>query len=431
MAEVKKVWNAEGNRLYLGHPSQEFEKLENAIYKVDVDSFGRLYLFKNSDKFTFDYKLYGLETALVDRVVKTYNATPHGNLGILLNGLKGTGKTVSSKIMANNLNQPIILVEKRLDGVHQFLNSIPQNITIFIDEYEKVFGESSEMLTIMDGASNSTHRRVFLFTTNNLYVDSNLIQRPGRIRYMKKFQDLKPSVVEEIIDDVLEYPEFKQDCVDFICNLETITVDIVKAILSEVNIHNESPSEFEAIFNVKKIKGKFNVQMRDEDGTLVELASNVKVYPKPMFTESNVGSYFEVDHQRIGVVSRVVNFSTIEIEPLEGDKGEKLGFDEPILIKVEDADSINYTYAYDDSFGVGFGTNNMKKKTKEMSNFAKNIIKQIYNDDDEDIFEDTAEPVVKSRSVSKEKSLEPIYVDIPDFNVSYSSGEISSSSLDG
>jgi hypothetical protein len=433
MAEVKKVWNAEGSRLYLGYPSEEFEKLEHAIYKVGQDQFGRLYLSKNSDKFTFDYKLYGLETALVNRVIKTYNATPHGNLGILLNGLKGTGKTVSSKIMANSLNQPIILVEQRLDGIHQFLNSIPQNITIFIDEYEKVFGESSEMLTIMDGASNSTFRRVFLFTTNNLYVDQNLIQRPGRIRYMKKFEDLKPSVVEEIIDDVLEYPEFKQACVDFICNLETITVDIVKAILGEVNIHQESPSEFEAIFNVKKIKGKFNVKMRDEDGTLVELASNVKVYPKPIYNEGHVGYHFEVDNQSIGRISRVINFSTVEIEPFEGENGKKLGFDEPILIKVEDADTINYSYAYDDGFGVGFGTGGMKKSTKEMSELAKNIIKQIYNDgeENEDVFSDTAEPVVrsKSRSLSGEKlsvgSIEPVAYEIPDFKFE---GDVSESS---
>ena len=338
--------------------------------------------------------------------------------------------------MANSLNQPIILVEQKLDGIHQFLNSIPQNITIFIDEYGKVFGESSEMLTIMDGASNSTFRRVFLFTTNNLYVDQNLIQRPGRIRYMKKFEDLKPSVVEEIIDDVLEYPEFKQDCIEFICNLETITVDIVKAILGEVNIHQEAPSEFEAIFNVKKIKGKFNVQMRDEDGRLVELASNVKVYPKPMYNEGHVGYWLEIDNQRIGQISRVINYSTIEIEPLEGENGKKLGFDEPILIKVGDADTINYSYAYDDDFGVGFGTSGMKKSSKEMSDFAKNIIKKI-NQDDEDIFGDTAEPLVKlqSKSVGERVSLgaiESVAYEMPEFKnsggfLSESTGESSGS----
>jgi len=91
MAEVRKVWNADGNSLYLGYPSQEFEKLENVIYKVSLDMFERPYLSKVADNFTFDYKLYGLETDFINRVIKTYNATDNGNLGILLNGLKGTG----------------------------------------------------------------------------------------------------------------------------------------------------------------------------------------------------------------------------------------------------------------------------------------------------------------------------------------------------
>jgi hypothetical protein len=84
------------------------------------------------------------------------------------------------------------------------------------------------------------------------------------------------------------------------------------------------------------------------------------------------------------MISRIINFSTIEVEPFEGEKGKKLGFDEPILIRVEDADTINYSYAYSEDFGVGFGTGGMKKTSKEMSDFAKNIINKINNDDDED-----------------------------------------------
>ena len=55
MADVKKVWNAEGKRLYLAHPSQEFENLETAIYTVGLDDYGRFYLVKNSDGFSFNY----------------------------------------------------------------------------------------------------------------------------------------------------------------------------------------------------------------------------------------------------------------------------------------------------------------------------------------------------------------------------------------
>lgn len=270
------------------------------------------------------------------------------------------------------------MVDKPFDGIHSFLNSISQNITIFIDEYEKIFGDSSAMLTIMDGALNSEFRRVFLLTTNELYIEKNLIQRPGRIRYLKKFEDLRPSIVEEIIDDVLEHKQFKQECIEFISNLETITVDIVKAIINEVNIHEEGPLAFESIFNVKKIKGKYNISVREDDGTLSELASNASVYPRPTYNENHVGYYFEVDNQSIGKISRVINYSTIEVEPFVSDDGKRLGFDEPILVKVEDADVINYAYAYDN-----LGSTMVQKPKKGISSFGKNLLEKINQDRDE------------------------------------------------
>ena len=397
MAEVKKVWNEDSNRLYPAYPSREFDNLENAIYNVGIDEYGRFFLTKSSDGFVFDYKIYGLETELVNRVVKTYNATTNGNLGILLNGLKGTGKTVSSKIIASRLNQPIILVDVAIKGIHVFLNGISQNITIFIDEYEKVFGESASMLTIMDGAMNSDHRRVFLLTTNELYVDKNLIQRPGRIRYLKKFEDLKPEIVEEIVDDVLEHKQFKQECVQFISNLETITVDIVKAIINEVNIHEEGPSAFENIFNVKKLRGSYNISIKEEDGTMAQLANSVKVYPRPTYGDNNINYRFEIDGQSIGMVTRVIDWTTVEVSPFDGEKGKKLGFDKPIILKVSDADVVNYSYAYD-----GYGSSMIDKPSKSISMFAKNILKAI-DEDDEDGSENIFE--TKEKSVSRPVSV--------------------------
>ncbi len=386
MSDLKKVWNDEGNRLYLSFPSKEFDKLDNgAIYTVNVDEFGRFYLTKKSDGYKFDYKLYGLESKFINRVLKTYSKT-HGNLGILLNGIKGTGKTVSSKLIASEINQPIILIDRKLDGVHTFLNTITQDITIFIDEYEKVYGDSAQMLTIMDGALNSTFRRMFLMTTNDLYVDRNLIERPSRVRYLKMFGNLKPEVVEEVIDDILEYPEMKKECISFISSLETITIDIVKAVINEVNIHEEAPSAFEDVFNVKKIKGNYNVKLV-EDGKLSELAKNVRIYPRPTYNDGTIGYRFEIDGQTIGHVSRIVNWTTIEVSPYVDDKGKKVGFDEPIIIKIEDADAVNYSYTYGsyDEYGMpinDFATNN----SKEISDKAKSIIKALEEEEaDEDI----------------------------------------------
>ncbi len=408
MAEVRKVWNANGNTLYLGSPSEEFEKLENAIYKVILDPFERACLVKVADDFTFDYKLYGLESDLINRVLKTYNATDHGNLGILLNGLKGTGKTVTSKQIANRLNQPIIIVGENRPQFPSFLNSIPQNITIFIDEYEKTFGNASNMLTIMDGASNSDYRRVFLLTTNELRVESNMIQRPGRVRYLKTFDHLKPAVIKEIVDDILIHKQFTDECVQFISTLETITVDIVKAVLNEVNIHEESPKEFESIFNVKKLRGKYNVSIREEDGSLAEIAANIEVYPRPMYNEGHIGYELTVDGTSVGHVVRVINYNTLEVEPYELD-GQPVGFKENVMIKVEDADIVNYAYAYD-----GFGSTQVQRPKKKSSDFLKNIDKEW---DDYENGERNKKKKTLKLSLNEE-SIEESHVAYQSFNLS-------------
>ena len=384
----KQIWSDEGGYLYLTSPSKEHKKLDNAVYTVGLDGFGRFYLAKVSDNFEFGHKIYGLERNLVNRVIKTYNSTQSGNLGVLLNGLKGTGKTVTSKIISNELNQPTILVATNKDGIGKFINAIPQDITVFVDEYEKIFGESSSLLTIMDGAFNSLHRRVFIMTTNKLYVDENMIQRPGRIRYLKKFDNLSPEVVEEIVDDVLVHKHFKKECVEFVSNLETITVDIVKAVITEVNIHEEAPSAFQNVFNVKKLKGKYNVMLREEDGTLSEVAKSVNIYPKPNYNDDMINYRFEIDGNTIGTISRVISWTTLELSPYENDNGEAIGFDGPIVIKIEDADMINYSYSYS-QYGMG-GAGPVQRPQKTISPFAKSIISAIdkaENEDEDDSFD--------------------------------------------
>ena len=52
---------------------------------------GEIYLEEFADEFTFGFKLYGLESNFIDHVLTTYRHTS-SNLGVLLNGTKGTGK---------------------------------------------------------------------------------------------------------------------------------------------------------------------------------------------------------------------------------------------------------------------------------------------------------------------------------------------------
>ena len=238
--------------------------LDDGIYQIQQNPMnGELFLVRIADEFHFGFKLYGIDETLVKHVLDTYNRQPvKKNLGVLLNGAKGTGKTVTAKVMANKLGLPVILCEKPYPGLSRFLAGIDHDCIFFFDEFEKNFrmkcddGEDcagEDLLSIMDGVYNADHCHIFLLTTNKLKVNDNLISRPSRIRYLKSFGDvIDRKILEEFVDDNLLYKEFKSEIMDFVDSLSMATIDIVKSIVEEVNIHHCGVETFKNFFNVKE-----------------------------------------------------------------------------------------------------------------------------------------------------------------------------------
>jgi len=342
MQKAKK-WNQDGNTYSLSDNTKQIATLPVGIYDLNKSLFG-FHLEKIEDKFEFSHKLYGLERDLIDRVIRTWNST-NKNLGVLLNGLKGTGKTVTSKVICNELNLPVILVNENPEGggIPEFLNDIQQNVIIMMDEYEKVFGDGSELLTLMDGVLTSDTRKLFLLTTNNTYINDNMLQRPSRIRYHKTFKDLSIETITEIVDDTLIHKKYRTDVISAISGLEVITIDVIKSIIEEVNIHNEPPSAFMNVFNIKKISGKYSViKLTENKGSKhIEevLHKGVRVYPRE-FDEDSVGRYFEVDGNILGEIKEVLDFDIVRIKP-HGRKNAK-----DILIRVDVYDSVHKNFKF-------------------------------------------------------------------------------------
>lgn len=253
----KQIWLQDGNVFSQGsattvsHP----EGLPKGIYEVKV-SMTRFYLSKIAESFTFDYKLYGLNQKFIDYVLKTYENTT-GNLGVLLDGIKGTGKTVVAKELCNRLQLPVILVQSmgvdtNSELIKYLSTSIDFDCIFFFDEYEKEFKNSSDVLSFMDGTYNSIYRKVFLLTTNELKIDPNLLGRPSRIRYKKSFSNLSEEVTREILNDILEDKTAIEKVIELTHSMNIITIDLIKAIATEINIHG-----VEALPNIKET---FNIE---------------------------------------------------------------------------------------------------------------------------------------------------------------------------
>lgn len=259
----KVSWLQKGNEFQRVEGTfNTIESIPSSIYNLKFNNnTGCFYLEKYAEKFVFDYKIYGLETKFCQHVLKTFNDTK-GNFGIMLTGIKGTGKTVTAKVLANDFNLPIVIV-KDMDSLNQdmieFIGKFNFECVLFFDEFEKNFDNNdSTVLQIMDGVYNSNYRKIFLLTTNELKVNENLLGRPSRIRYVRTFGNLSLDIVEEYLNDNLKYPEIKQDLINYIDTLHLSTIDILKALVNEVNIHGvEGFNESKQFFNVETIEYEY------------------------------------------------------------------------------------------------------------------------------------------------------------------------------
>jgi tRNA A37 threonylcarbamoyladenosine biosynthesis protein TsaE len=321
---MNNQWMRSSGDFFMREMSQQENILPTGVYKLNMTPQGELYLTQIQDKFDFPYKKYGIETNFINRVIKTYD-NMSTNLGVLMTGIKGTGKTVTSKQICNDLNLPVIIIHQPYPGIPSFINSIQQNIVVMIDEYEKVYPEKDySVLTVMDGVLDNGFKKVFILTTNELYINSNMLQRPGRIRYLKTFKDLSIENITEIVDDMLINKEHRNDTIKSIAELEIITVDIVKAIVSEVNIHDELPVNFLDVFNVKKIENMFDVTVLEPGKKPEIIGQNVKIDPKKFEKRMNNAHFdFYVDGLHLGTIKEVISDDTIIVVDWDTDKDGK------------------------------------------------------------------------------------------------------------
>jgi SpoVK/Ycf46/Vps4 family AAA+-type ATPase len=282
---MSKQWiNSKGKYYYNDIPVVT-DKLPKGIYELNFDAFAKeFFLDFISEDFELPEKIYGVERGLVERITTTYNRLDK-NFGVLLKGLKGTGKTVVAKQVSNKLGLPVILVNKSYGDMGQFINSIDQDVIMFFDEFEKTYelsayhnddegyeekpGKKSvnQLLTLMDGVFTSKHKRLFLLTTNKVYLPDAMISRPSRIRYVKEFGDLAYEHIVEILEDSVEDKKLIPDLVDILKELQCITVDIVRSVAEEANIYGTASKEFFEIFNISRDDNKLDLYeiIKDEE----------------------------------------------------------------------------------------------------------------------------------------------------------------------
>lgn len=214
------------------------------------------YFLEGIDDFTPLTRYYGNLTKNVERILNTYQQRP-GTTGVMLNGEKGSGKTLIAKELAVRgyaLGWPTIVVNRAFTGddFNKFIQDIHQEAIIIFDEFEKVFDSKQQesVLTLLDGTYPS--KKLFILTCNDKYrVDQHMRNRPGRIYYMIDFVGLEQEFIEEYCNENLENKQLISQIIDLSSLYVAFNFDMLKALVEELNRYGETPQEVLNILNVK------------------------------------------------------------------------------------------------------------------------------------------------------------------------------------
>lgn len=213
---------------------------------------------------------------------------------------------------ANQVQRPVILITSSFGPLDLagYLGSINQEVVYFIDEYDKIFEDSNQLLSIMDGIFNSKFKKLFLLTKNDGMISRFMIDRPGRIRYIKEYGNLSVETIQEIVEDLLVNKQHTEELVDRLATIEIITVDIVRSIIVEMNIHNFTPTEAFTYFNVT-VKNPYIDVFEIIDGKEVELFRKVSFYNRTTLEtmhklkNNNFVITTEDNHETLGRVEKI------------------------------------------------------------------------------------------------------------------------------
>lgn len=241
------------------------DHLPVGTYVIKRDPMGSLYFQKIADM-EIPTKVYGKPQVRADRIIQTFLSRPKST-GVLLNGDKGSGKTLLSKVISSKLRDQniatIVVNEPYCDqGFFDLIASVQDPAMIIFDEFEKTYCDSEEqqkLLTLFDGTVNT--KKLFVLTTNMKNLDDNLINRPGRMYYSYSYSGLTDDFVTEYCQDALVNKDHTDSVISIFNKFSSFTFDMLQCLIEEMNRYSENAVEAAKHLNLDESKQKVEYQV--------------------------------------------------------------------------------------------------------------------------------------------------------------------------
>ena len=234
-----------GNRyMVYGENVKTYKELPPDTYKVQFDKMTGFSLVVHHD-LVVNEKIYGPYAKKVNKILNTFEHL-NRNMGVILSGPKGVGKSMFSRMLAEagrEKNLPLILVDIPIPGIEDFISSIEQECIILFDEFEKTFKASKDrdfnpqenLLSLFDGIDNG--KKLYVVTCNETReLNSYLLNRPGRFHYHFIMTSPTGEEVREYMSDNLKGDARQYiEKVVALSGISSFTYDVLRAIAFELN----------------------------------------------------------------------------------------------------------------------------------------------------------------------------------------------------
>lgn len=216
------------------------------------------YYLEECEPFTLPDRLYGKTVRYSSRILDTFSSrTPSSQVGVLLSGAKGSGKTLLAKHIANKSGLPIIIVNAPFtdDRFMRSIQGIEQPAVILFDEFEKLYDRDAQesILTLFDGVYTARNKIMIITCNDRHAVQDFFHNRPGRLRYSINFEGLETSFIEEFCEERLSDKKYVDDIIGLAASCDEFNFDMLQALVQELNRYGDEFDEAVEILNVKPI----------------------------------------------------------------------------------------------------------------------------------------------------------------------------------
>lgn len=253
------------------------ENLPVATYKIGFGQFTGFFLEKQNDLEVKEEKIYGVHEKKVEKVLHRFEKFQK-NMGVILSGDKGIGKSLFARMLAKKSLEngiPIILVDNYIPGIVDFINSIQNEILVLFDEFDKTFAKTKEeepqakMLSLFDGTSFG--KKLFVITCNDYNkLNEYLINRPGRFHFHFRFDYPNADEVKEYLHDKIDskyYTEIPKVAV-FSRKIK-LNYDCLSAIAMELNEGESFENAIQDLNIISEENGtRYDVKLLTHEGNI-------------------------------------------------------------------------------------------------------------------------------------------------------------------